>query len=420
MIRDAETGEPLTFTKSKWDAVEGRVNLDYRSIILMGTGAMSIKSTANGTGLSREMLFDTTSDESAEDENCDLDINENSNPLFVKFLRDGPLNKMSHQRYNVKTGEIDPDPRILREERLRLRDLHRAEAERKRLEEKETDELELNKSEQELANNVLNAWNCRKLFGLHTPPLTGTSTPVRQPSLEDADGQRSLPSLDNSFIHALSPGNSEYSSRTSTPTRRSPSRSRIGSREGSFKGNKGYRSPHRRKKGRGGTGLTSSVLDDNRQGINSGANYASFQLNADIEFENLQRVFFNELYNKAAEIDRIRHPIPLLYDKTQEEVDRIHIDDDKRRLELVNHCKELAYMKARNIRDLKQAHKDEEEREFKREAHAAEWPPNSVTGKELRKRHAEEREVAKTYLNTLQHDNEVLLIRKMRQYRLLW
>lgn len=54
------------------------------------------------------------------------------------------------------------------------------------------------------------------------------------------------------------------------------------------------------------------------------------------------------------------------------------------------------------------------------QAHEAEWPPNSVTGKELRNRHAEERQKAKMYLETLQHDNEVLLILKMRQRRLLW
>ena len=54
------------------------------------------------------------------------------------------------------------------------------------------------------------------------------------------------------------------------------------------------------------------------------------------------------------------------------------------------------------------------------QAHEAEWPPNSVTGKELRNRHAEERQKAKLYIETLQHDNEVLLIHKMRQRRLLW
>lgn len=54
------------------------------------------------------------------------------------------------------------------------------------------------------------------------------------------------------------------------------------------------------------------------------------------------------------------------------------------------------------------------------QAHAAEWPANSVMGKELRNRHAEERQRAKVYLETLQHDNEVLLILKMRQYKLLW
>jgi hypothetical protein len=55
-----------------------------------------------------------------------------------------------------------------------------------------------------------------------------------------------------------------------------------------------------------------------------------------------------------------------------------------------------------------------------KQTHAAEWPPNSVTGKELRRRHGEEREAARRYLETLQHDNEVLLILKMKQRKLLW
>lgn len=110
----------------------------------------------------------------------------------------------------------------------------------------------------------------------------------------------------------------------------------------------------------------------------------------------------------------------MMHDKSQEERDRIIAEDDERRLRLVKHCNELAYMKARNIRDLKRAYDDEERRDRARIAHEAEWPPNSVTGKELRSRHAEERQKAKMYLETLQHDNEVLLILKMRQRRLLW
>ena len=104
-------------------------------------------------------------------------------------------------------------------------------------------------------------------------------------------------------------------------------------------------------------------------------------------------------------------------------------------------------MKARNIRDIKRACRDEEERDRGRmvrvtsiyiivyvrykstrhsylfcfyKAHEAELPANSVTGKELRNRHAEERQKSKVYIETLQHDNEVLLILKMRQRKLLW
>lgn len=38
----------------------------------------------------------------------------------------------------------------------------------------------------------------------------------------------------------------------------------------------------------------------------------------------------------------------------------------------------------------------------------------------MKKRHREERERAKVYLRTLQHDNEVLFLTKLREYDLVW
>ena len=155
----------------------------------MGTGAMSIKSTANGTGLSRGMLFDTTEDDDIEsdEEGEGLDSAEQQNPVFAKFLREGPLNLMAHERYNVKTGLVDPDPRELRKEQRRLRLTaanmeqfdHEGDVEQESLGQGQES---LEHEEQGVAQSVLSAWQgssepANSAFPLtlltNLPPLTG-------------------------------------------------------------------------------------------------------------------------------------------------------------------------------------------------------------------------------------------------------
>ena len=339
VIRDAETGEPIKFTKSKWDAVEGRVNLDYRSVILMGTGAMCIKSTANGTGLTKDMLFDMTEDNGDVDGDEELSFKEEDNPLFIKFMREGPQNIMSHERYNVKTGKVDPDPKILRQERRKRREeLRLAEEANKQRLLKEQEELSLGTTEKEIVKGVLDAWQGVNLFS-NTPPVTGISTPNRRSPKKDAtNDQLSLPSIDCSVIRAQSPGvYSGYSSPASTPDQR---QFHSRSRSKSTRLTPSRRSPKDRRKGKGSRSVNSMLSDDSR--LNSGRSDVSTQSKRDEEHNRLQEVLFNELFNKASEIDRIRNPLPMLHNKSQDEVDKIYAEDEKRRLILVDHCKELA------------------------------------------------------------------------------
>lgn len=424
-IRDAETGQPLKLTKAKWNKKEGRVNLDYRSIILMGTGAMSIaqKAISRGDGMhqGQGLLLDTNDDDNYDDDmvgDHDSDDQKEDHPLFRKFIMEGPLNPMAHQRWNPKTGEVDPDPAVLRREKRRLR-LTMSNVGRLERQEDEVSEKSESPSSNGLAvaQNVLNIWQGNSTF-LHShredKNIKSSSflpgTPCSQNSAHSAN-KKSSQSGD-------SPATKKVLSRNASSSRSDPfSPHRSHSRSGKLSGKS---SPVQNKRSREDCSVFSLLTESDKASDDSPRSNASTETNNQYVHEQLQKVMFNELFNKAAEIDRIRHPLPMFYNKTEEEKNQILKEDEARRAILVEHCKELAYMKARNVRDLKQALQDEEEREKKRQAHAAEWPPNSVAGKELRARHAEEREKARVYIETLQHDNEVLLILKMRQRKLLW
>lgn len=85
---DAETGEELSFTKSKWTAKEGRVNLNSKCIIEMGTGRMNI--------------FKTSSDVNNSFISDSFPMHE----LVSESINNGPLRPMFHRFWNAKYDEI--------------------------------------------------------------------------------------------------------------------------------------------------------------------------------------------------------------------------------------------------------------------------------------------------------------------------
>jgi hypothetical protein len=84
---DAETGEPLKFTTSTWNGLEGKVNLSPKSILERGTGKIDV---LHASGISTKQNYRARE----------------SNPL-VSFLEEsGPLNVRMHKDWDAKTDQV--------------------------------------------------------------------------------------------------------------------------------------------------------------------------------------------------------------------------------------------------------------------------------------------------------------------------
>jgi hypothetical protein len=88
-------------------------------------------------------------------------------------------------------------------------------------------------------------------------------------------------------------------------------------------------------------------------------------------------------------------------------------------------AKHLATMRAHGLRDLINAVADEDKKERQRKEDLAEvisrnGPDRSRKTKELKQKHSVERHNSRTYLRTLQHDNEVALAHRLSKNGYLW
>jgi len=72
------------------------------------------------------------------------------------------------------------------------------------------------------------------------------------------------------------------------------------------------------------------------------------------------------------------------------------------------------------MREVVQAISDEEERDAKRKVLEEESKGSSKKLSEVLKKHDKERHDHRTYLRTLQYNNEIIFINKMASYGLLW
>ena len=82
-------------------------------------------------------------------------------------------------------------------------------------------------------------------------------------------------------------------------------------------------------------------------------------------------------------------------------------------------AKSLAKSKMKNIKEVVDAINDEEHRDAKRK----EAEDNCTTAKKLKeliKKHEKERHDHRTYLRTLQYNNDIIMISKMGKYGILW
>lgn len=105
---DAETGEPIKLSNARWNAVEGRLNLDAKTILAMGTGKLNISNKDNGTKLP-PIPSSSSSPQRQQQQQYLMQSEENvrRHPLVTQYLLEGPMNARFHKYWNVREDQVD-------------------------------------------------------------------------------------------------------------------------------------------------------------------------------------------------------------------------------------------------------------------------------------------------------------------------
>jgi hypothetical protein len=98
---DSETGEPLQLTKAKWTPTEGRLSLNAKTILNMGTGMLDLKYSSQGSRNS------TTSSQQNTLATTSTATSSTMHPIVQRFLKEGPLTPMMHENWNPLTDQVD-------------------------------------------------------------------------------------------------------------------------------------------------------------------------------------------------------------------------------------------------------------------------------------------------------------------------
>eukprot|EP01039_Chlorochromonas_danica_P005478 gene5478-6029_t len=96
-IKDAETGESLSFTKAKWTAKEGRLSLNAKVILAMGTGKLDIITSSQHSDRGVKI------NETHEQERCPTAT---AHPLIQEFLTKGPLTPYMHKNWDPRRDRV--------------------------------------------------------------------------------------------------------------------------------------------------------------------------------------------------------------------------------------------------------------------------------------------------------------------------
>ena len=88
-LYDAETGEQISIPTAEWTSKEGRLNLDAKTVLGMGTGRLNIfKEDSHVINPNLEKL------------------DEYPNPIIKTFIDRGPLNPRLHQLWDPRTDQV--------------------------------------------------------------------------------------------------------------------------------------------------------------------------------------------------------------------------------------------------------------------------------------------------------------------------
>lgn len=102
-VIDAETGKPIKLTKSVWTGREGRLDINGKTVLAMGTGVLDILSKDRSPGAFKEQHKNMQKNNERGETK--------KNDLVEMFHERGPLKIIFHKYWDPKTGEINEDLR---------------------------------------------------------------------------------------------------------------------------------------------------------------------------------------------------------------------------------------------------------------------------------------------------------------------
>lgn len=324
-IKDAETGESLSFTKAKWTAKEGRLSLNAKVILAMGTGKLDIITSSQHSDRGVKI------NETHEQERCPTAT---AHPLIQEFLTKGPLTPYMHKNWDprrdrVRSSSNTNDDSIL-DELLSDDD------------DDDDDENDENNGDDYPSQHRSTH---RSLLPLPPPNMSSSS---------------SIPNGETNEATSYTLASSTLKDSTRRSSRRETQ----------------------------GGGLI--LLDDN-----------------DDPWRRLLLKSFQELLTVVEEMEKNKV-------LTKEEPR----PGGKKAVRTL--CWQLAKLKVKQRQELAKALEDEQDRESKRlQAERENWDNANVL-RELRKANRAARKKGQIYLEHLQRDQEVIFMRKMKDFELLW
>ena len=106
---DAETGQPIKLYNARWNAVEGRLNLDSKTILAMGTGMLNISNKAHEDKLPPIAPSSSSPKRQQTPQlmNASPEGAARRHPLLTQYLLEGPVNPRFHRYWNVREDQVD-------------------------------------------------------------------------------------------------------------------------------------------------------------------------------------------------------------------------------------------------------------------------------------------------------------------------
>jgi len=398
LVRESHSNKPLRLTKSIWTPVEGRLNIDTRSILRLGTGAGDIRNLGNITSDQQQRALESR-----------LRVSENMKHYRKPFdgiedvVRDGPVNSKAHRFWSARIDGVDYDEIPVNEFD----------------ESWDTLQIEVDAQSQNL-DSVSIGGSIASVASACAAPTSTQDTSIA-PLTKD-----SLDALIDHVPGAAQTGDSqphqEHQHHKQHQPHQPPStgRSRVSTETGASRRGHGHGRGHGSGRGHGPKG------NRGKKAMGKAATDKAKQLTSDHPTQVPGTIKSSNSINwgafEAAEMKKLQDTV-LEMEKNKFRTHEIPLNKHGGGVfGATEEVRQLARMRVRMMRGMVAAIEDEEGREHARQKteDEARKKKNRVKLKQLKDKHEHERHMHRTYIRTMRHDNEIVWSHRLQQNGYLW